>query len=284
MKPFLKWAGGKYRLVQHIKRRLPPGQRLIEPFAGSAAVFLNTEYPAYVLADVNHDLIRVYETLRTHGDAFIAACQALFVPKNNTAERYYELRAEFNTTADAWRKAVLFVYLNRHGYNGLCRYNGRGQFNVPFGRYKQPYFPAAEMRYFAQKAQRVTFTCADFRTLLAAAQPGDVIYCDPPYVPLSATAHFTDYAAGGFGPADQHDLAELAKALADRGIPVLISNHATAFTEAAYAAADVEYIQVRRTISCDAANRGMAREVLALFAARDRSGCWPAGANMKKHI
>lgn len=265
MRPFLKWAGGKYRLVSHIQRRLPAGRRLIEPFVGSGAVFLNTEYADYLLGDINTDLIRVYDLLKYHGEAFIESCRALFVPEHNTPARYYALRQEFNETRDPWRKSVLFVYLNRHGYNGLCRYNTSGQFNVPFGRYTRPYFPEAEMRFFAQKAQHATFVCADFRTVMRQAQAGDVVYCDPPYVPLSATANFTDYAAGGFGPKDQQDLAQLAAELGDRGIPVLISNHATAFTEAAYAAANVERIDVRRFISCDGENRGTATEVLALF-------------------
>jgi DNA adenine methylase len=265
MRPFLKWPGGKYRIVDHIKRRLPSGRRLIEPFVGSGAVFLNTDYQEYLLSDINADLILVYETLKRHGDTFIAYCKELFVPNNNTRERYVELRAEFNETKDPWRKAALFVYLNRHCYNGLCRYNASGQFNVPFGRYKRPYFPENEMRYFAQKAQRATFLCADFREVMQNAQAGDVIYCDPPYVPLSDTANFTDYAAGGFGLDDQRDLAQIAKTLGDRGIPVLISNHATEFTEDAYAAADVVQLEVQRFISCDGANRGTAPEVLALF-------------------
>lgn len=268
MKPFLKWAGGKYRIVEAIRRRLPSGRRLVEPFAGSAAVFLNTDYTEYLLSDINPDLIHVYRTLQLHGDHFIDYCKMLFTPENNTPERYYALREEFNTTQDGWRKAALFVYLNRHGYNGLCRYNASGQFNVPFGRYKRPYFPEIEMRYFARKAQRATFICGDFRDVMRATQPGDVVYCDPPYVPLSATANFTDYAAGGFGVKDQEDLSRLAQELSERGVPVLISNHATEFTNAAYAMADVEYLEVRRFISCDGDNRGTAPEVLALFGVR----------------
>jgi len=179
-------------------------------------VFLNTDYPEYLLCDINHDLIQVYEMLKQYGDSFIAYCKELFVPENNTSERYYSLRAEFNETTDTWRKSALFVYLNRHGYNGLCRYNAKSQFNVPFGRYKRPYFPEEEMRYFAQKAKHATFVCQDFRVVMSTAQAGDVIYCDPPYVPLSDTANFTDYAAGGFGPDDQRDLALLAMKLGER--------------------------------------------------------------------
>ncbi|MCY0898589.1 MAG: Dam family site-specific DNA-(adenine-N6)-methyltransferase [Firmicutes bacterium] len=265
MRPFLKWAGGKARLVPHIRRRLPPGARLIEPFVGSGAVFLNTDYPAYLLGDINADLIHVFLQLQEQGDAFIQACATLFTPETNTAAAYYALRAEFNATTDPVRRAVLFVYLNRHGYNGLCRYNAQGQFNVPFGRYRRPYFPAEEMQAFAAKARQALFVAADFRTVLSLAQPGDVVYCDPPYVPWSATAAFTDYVAGGFSLADQADLAQQAVALADRGIPVLISNHATPITAQLYADARVDTVLVGRSISCDGARRGAVTEVLALF-------------------
>ncbi|GMA56959.1 DNA adenine methylase Dam [Alicyclobacillus sacchari] len=265
MKPFLKWAGGKYRLLPHIRRRLPAGRRLIEPFVGSGAVFLNTDYPEYILADINADVISLYQVLQEYGNEFIAYCKSMFIPENNTPERYYVLRAEFNDTDDRLHRAALFVYLNRHGYNGLCRYNRNGRFNVPFGRYQKPYFPEQEMQYFAQKATRATFVCDDFRNVMARAVPGDVMYCDPPYVPLSRTANFRSYAANGFTWEEQEDLARLAKELSQKGIPVLISNHATEFTLAAYAAAQQERIEVRRVISCDGANRATATEVLALF-------------------
>lgn len=263
----MKWAGGKYRIVDRIKRLLPPGQRLIEPFVGSGAVFLNTDYEAYVLSDVNPDLIRLYQVLQEAGDAFVEYCRGWFTPDNNTPKRYYELREEFNETDDAWRKSALFLYLNRHGYNGLCRYNGKGAFNVPFGRYRNPYFPEQEMRLFARKARRAVIVCQDFRDVMRAAQAGDVVYCDPPYVPLTATANFTDYAVGGFGQLEQAELARLARELGWRGIPVLISNHETPYTNDVYQGAHIERFGVRRFISCDGANRGVANELLALFTA-----------------
>ena len=133
MKPFLKWAGNKYQIVERIKEVLPAGKRLIEPFVGSGALFLNTDYPAYLLADANPDLISVYRHLQSDGRDFIEACRLYFTPENNSPERFYEFRQRFNTTSDATEKATLFVYLNKHCYNGLCRYNSKGGFNVPFG-------------------------------------------------------------------------------------------------------------------------------------------------------
>lgn len=264
-RPFLKWPGGKYRIVSFIKKYLPSGQRLIEPFVGSGAVFLNTDYPSYLLADNNIDLINLYQCLKKEGYSFIKYCRQFFKPENNTAERYYELRLRFNTTDNIYEKSALFLYLNRHGYNGLVRYNSAGEFNVPFGQYARPYFPEKEMLCFWEKSQTAEFMYCDFRETLAMASPGDVVYCDPPYVPLSNTASFTEYCPGGFGKREQMILAEKAKQLTDREIPVLISNHDTEFTRNLYAPAQIYSLNVPRSISCDAKTRSKVCELLALF-------------------
>jgi DNA adenine methylase len=276
VKPFLKWAGNKYAIVETIRRHLPRGGRLIEPFAGSGAVFLNLAYPAYYLSDANPDLISLFRHVQTGGEAFIDDCRAYFVPETNRPEVYYALRERFNTTADARDKAALFLYLNRHGYNGLCRYNQSGGFNVPFGRYKKPYFPAREMRYFRERTQTAAFVAGSYLAAMDQARPGDVVYCDPPYVPLSATANFTSYNAERFTEADQQALATAARRLAGRGVPVLISNHDVAFTRDAYAGARIVSFDVQRTISCQGQKRGKARELLALFVPRDGRAERPA--------
>ena len=266
MKPFLKWAGGKLRIVDRIKAVLPPGRRLLEPFSGSGALFLNTDYETYLLADANADLMNLYQQLQRDGVGFIDYCKTFFVTEHNSEAMFYTLRRQFNQTQDAVEKAALFVYLNKHCYNGLCRYNARGAFNVPFGRYKQPYFPAAEMAYFHQKAQQAHFYSQDFVATMAAASAGDVVYCDPPYAPLSATANFTSYSTEAFGVTQQHKLAEMAVWLRQQGITVVISNHDTPFTRTLYATADEHlYFGVQRHISCDGANRSKAEEVLAVY-------------------
>lgn len=267
IRPFLKWAGNKYRLVERIVALLPEGKRLVEPFVGSGALFLNTDYKRYLLCDANADLIVLYQLLKEQGDSFIEACRPLFNEANNSAERYYALRDEFNACSDPVRRSVLFVYLNRHGYNGLCRYNAKGGFNVPFGRYKRPYFPADEMRAFHHKARHAVFRHQDFATTLAKAKVGDVIYCDPPYVPLSDSANFTAYSAGGFSMEQQHTLVALARSAAQRAVPVLISNHDTRFIAKIYRGAAVSRFQVQRSISCNGKRRQSAGEVLALFSA-----------------
>ena len=265
-RPFLKWAGNKFRILEHILPMLPEGKRLIEPFAGSAALFLNSDYEQYLLSDRNADLIDLYNILKQDGPAFIDYCAQYFVARNNQEKRYYRLREQFNACDDPHQRAALFIYLNRHGYNGLCRYNAGGGFNVPFGRYKRPYFPAREMLAFHQKAQRASFSVSDFEQAMQQARRGDVIYCDPPYVPLSTSANFTTYSAGGFNLADQQELAHLAESAARDGIPVLISNHNTAFTRKIYLDAHkTKRFKVQRYISCNGNKRNSAGEILALF-------------------
>ncbi len=265
MKPFLKWAGNKYKIVERIKALLPPGQRLVEPFVGSGALFLNTDYPRYLLTDANADLITLYQFLQAEGEAFVAYCRPLFSPENNDKDRYYALRDEFNSTHDLRRKSAIFLYMNKHGYNGLCRYNMKGGFNVPFGRYKRPYFPEAEMLYFHQKSQSATFQHGDFRDVMESCVLNDVVYCDPPYVPLSQTANFTGYSSGGFSWDEQKLLAEKARELASRNIPVVISNHDTDFVREIYTTATFTEFYVQRYISCNGENRAKAAELLALF-------------------
>lgn len=265
MKPFLKWAGNKYKIVERIKALLPSGQRLVEPFVGSGALFLNTDYPRYLLTDANEDLINLYQHLQTEGEAFIAYCRPLFSPENNDEEKYYAFRTKFNATKNLREKSALFIYLNRHCYNGLCRYNSKGIFNVPFGRYKKPYFPEKEMLFFYQKAQSAEFLHLDFHQVMENCNQDDVVYCDPPYAPLSETANFTAYHKLDFGILQQKQLAEQANLLAAKGITVVISNHDTDFVRAIYSTADLQPLTVQRFISCNGSKRKKANEILALF-------------------
>lgn len=266
-KPFLKWPGGKYRLVERIRSRLDYGNRLVEPFVGSGAVFLNTRYKKYLLADTNPDLINLYLYVQKNGEKFIEFCKSFFIPENNSQDSYYRYRERFNTTTDLKLKSALFLYLNRHCYNGLCRYNSKHEFNTPFGRYNRPYFPKKELDAFHLASKSAKFIHASFVDTMKQAKQGDVIYCDPPYAPLSKTAYFTDYSSGGFAWEEQIELAEWARKLAKRGIPVIISNHDTKNTRNLYhdAGAKTEGFKVRRTISCDINNRQKIGEILAVF-------------------
>lgn len=264
---FLKWAGGKYGLSDVIAKMLPKGDCLIEPFVGAGSVFLNTNYSSYILNDINQDLISLYKLLQTAPDAFIQDAKALFNAEHNQSDVYYQLRAEFNSSSDSYFRSLVFLYMNRHGYNGLCRYNKSGGYNVPFGKYKRPYFPESELNFFAEKAQRASFVCEDYRKTFTRANNGDVIYCDPPYVPLSKTASFTSYAGNGFGLDEQADLANAAEEVSsDKSVTVLISNHDTIWTRKIYEhAAKAKSIQVARTISQKGHKRTKVAELLALY-------------------
>lgn len=269
---FLKWAGGKYGLVEDIQRYLPEARKLVEPFVGAGSVFLNTDYEHYLLADINPDLINLYNLLKERPQEYIAEAQRWFTPDNNRKEAYLSIRAEFNRSDDVMYRSLAFLYMNRFGFNGLCRYNQKGGFNVPFGSYKKPYFPQQELEFFAEKARRATFVCEGYTETFKRARKGSVIYCDPPYAPLSTTANFTSYASNGFSLDDQAALADMAeKAANHRGIPVLISNHDTTLTRRLYHGAQLNVVKVKRTISRNGSGRNKVDELLALFAPKSHS-------------
>ena len=263
---FLKWAGGKFSLIEDITAKLPQAKKLIEPFVGAGSVFLNTNYSKYLLNDINADLINLYNIVKHQSSDYILDSAKLFTPAYNEEQRYYQIRQEFNDSEDIYERAIFFLYLNRHGYNGLCRYNNSGKFNVPFGKYKAPYFPEKELLYFAEKSQLATFTCDSFEKVFARARKNSVIYCDPPYAPISKTAMFNSYAAGGFTLDNQIKLASLARRTGyKRNIPVLVSNHDTEFTRDIYQGADMTELQVSRFISQNGSTRIKVAELLALF-------------------
>jgi DNA adenine methylase len=258
-KPFLKWLGGKIRLISNIKKLLPSGKRLVEPFVGSGAIFLNTEYNEYLLADSNNDLISLFIKLYKEGRKFIDISKSYFISKNNKEEEYLRLREEFNHT----KNPAIFVYLNRHCFNGLCRYNSDGEFNTPFGEYKDPvHFPIHEMILFAEKCRekKVQFIHSDFRETFKQIKSGDIVYCDPPYIPLSETSNFTSYDADGFSEKDHKDLIDLVM---QSSVPTLISNHDTEKVKKLYNRSTyIKTIYAGRFVGGD---RKSVKEILALF-------------------
>lgn len=267
---FLKWAGGKYRLTDEIERHLPKKACLVEPFVGAGSVFLNSQFERYLLADVNPDLIDLFNIIKQDVEHYIEHSRQLFFhPQANTQHFYLVHRQQFNASSDPFERAVLFLYLNRFGYNGLCRYNQKRQYNVPFGRYKKHYFPEKELRFFAEKAQRAIFICADFRCTfqyLFENQDDYAVYCDPPYAPLQQNTNFTAYAGGGFSLSEQTELADWARKAQKHHIPVLISNHSTAFTRQIYSGAILKELKVQRNIGQKSLSRVKVNELFALFA------------------
>ena len=262
---FLKWAGSKYSCLQHILPHFTKSKRLIEPFLGSGTVFLNTQYKEYLLAEKNIDLINLYTYIQKDHELFINFCQQYFCTANNDKKKYYDLRDEFNSLSHGKKRAALFLYLNRHGYNGLCRYNSKGGYNVPFGRHLKPSFPINNIKYFSLKSQNATFINSDFRDTFEHATKGDLIYCDPPYAPLQQDSNFSEYTGQNFNVDDHIDLASLARNSADKGARVIISNHDTKFTRELYADACIQSFSVHRHISRDVGNRQAVQEIIAIY-------------------
>ncbi len=268
VKPPLKWAGSKTKLVPKIMGLIPKDtRRVIEPFAGSAVLSLNAGKRKITLADINKDLLTLYSVIKRSPKALLRELETLFIQKNNCKEVYLEKRDEFNTgRLSATKRAAIFVYLNRHGFNGLCRYNLSGAFNVPFGRIATPHLPVNSIIHAHKVLKDATLMCADFRKLLKLAGPNDFVYCDPPYVPLSNSSNFTQYASNSFGLEDQIELVQHAKLAASRGAVVAISNHDILQTRTLYEEAnEIISFEVRRTISCDGNNRRSVKELIALY-------------------
>lgn len=265
-RPFLKWAGGKYSLLPDLDRLIPAGKRLVEPFVGGGSVFLNSEkHESFLLADVNADLINLYQMLEVDHIRVCSLARMLF-ERANSEVAYKELRDEFNNQRmGAPERAAAFLFLNRHCFNGLIRYNRDGFFNVGWGKYEAPYFPEIEIKAFKQKSHKCVFLNAGFRRTLALAGEGDVVYCDPPYEPLPGTAGFTNYAAGGFSWADQISLAESCVAAHQRGAKVLISNSTAPRVIELYEqhGFTLHHVDARRAISSKGSTRETAKDIVA---------------------
>lgn len=258
-RPFLKWAGGKTRVIPELKKYFDTDIDLfVEPFCGSGSVWINTDYKKYIICDINNDLINLFNTLKNEGPEFIKYCNKLF--NKFGLDDYNTLRDKFNKITDIRKKSALFVYLNRHCFNGLCRYNSSGKFNVPVGKYKTIYFPQKEMEFFAEKSENAMFYCMDFRDIFDKIKDEKcMIYCDPPYVPISKTSDFTAYAKTGFNYEDQKDLYKCA--LETNG-KVVISNSYMA--KDLYRDMKIMEIDVSRNISANKNNRKSVKEIIAV--------------------
>jgi DNA adenine methylase len=259
-KPFLKWAGGKTKVFPKLQTHFDNSDVFVEPFCGSGAVWINTDYKKYIISDINKDLINLYKILKKEQASFIDYCYTFFNEGNNQ-DCYYEYRKEFNSTSDIRKKSALFVYLNRHCFNGLCRYNSKGGFNVPHGKYKTVYFPRKEMEFFAKKSKKATFYCWGFDKVFEKAEKLNscIIYCDPPYIPISDTSDFTSYSKDGFGMDKQNQLYDYAIKSKHK---VVLSNSNKA--KELYSGLKIFEIDVRRSISAKSDSREKVKEVIAI--------------------
>jgi len=267
-RPFLKWAGGKYHQLPDIDRLIPAGLRLIEPFVGGGSVFINSDkHSSFLLADVNADLIHLYQMLAVTPDAVLRHARRLFGTMNSAAG-YAAVAEDFNAQLlGGPERAAAFLYLNRHCFNGLIRYNLAGKFNVGWGKYPNPYFPEKEIATFTALAHNCVFMSASYRRTLSLAGEGDVVYCDPPYEPLPGTNGFTNYAPGGFNWDDQVALAECCVAAHQRGAAVVISNSSAPRITELYAqhGFTLHHVRARRSISSKSSTRETANDIVAVL-------------------
>ena len=243
---------------------------LVEPFAGSCSVALNTHYDKYLLNDANQDLISLYILARDEPEWLISQLHVFFNEENNTRARYLQLRRIYNECQCPRTRAVLLCYLSRHCYNGLVRYNQSGGFNVNYGKYKAPYLPEEEILFFSEKMVNAQFYCMDFKSFieLAAKQEGKKTqYCDPPYLPTSeGVPSFTQYTAEGF-PVQRHlDINDTIVATRNAFEDVYVSNHAAKNLDDFYPDYKRKSVfRVTRTTSCKASTRVPTREVLLYY-------------------
>ncbi len=265
-RPFLKWPGGKTRVLDQLLSLLPPRGRLIEPFVGAGSVFLAAGFERCVINDANPDLIAVWVALQARPDEFIGRSAKFFVEANRSKEAYLRIRREFNDGVDHLERAVRLLYLNRLGFNGLYRVNRSGIFNVPYGDPRTvPGFPREQLAAAAERLQTCTILSGDFAAAVQQAGAGDVLYCDPPYSPAETGSSFVSYTAEGFGPSEHAALVEECIRAVGRGAVALISNHDTIATRALYRGWRIEELSVRRSIAANGGDRRSVKELVAIL-------------------
>ncbi|WP_158092429.1 Dam family site-specific DNA-(adenine-N6)-methyltransferase [Gilliamella sp. N-G2] len=263
-KSFLKWVGSKNRLIPQLLPHLPSGKRFIEPFVGAGNVFINTNYASYVLCDKNSDLINVYKWLRDDLARLLNETKSLF----DSQPDFYDVRSRFNnsTLLLSVQRAAEFIYLNRHCFNGVCRYNAKGEFNVPIGNHKSIYFPKTELIAFSNKliSAPVELVRADFSAVIENAKIGDVIYCDPPYISGTKDDIFTGYTPCKFDTETTKCLHDLLVLAVRRGATAIISNSNNSLIREIFNDFEIYEIDARRSVAANG-NRKPAREIIGVL-------------------
>lgn len=265
--PVVKWVGGKRQLLDEITPLLPKRiTSYCEPFLGGGAVLFSIQPPKAIVNDINGDLITVYEIIRDDVDALIDDLRK----HENTSEYFYNIR-DIDRDKEAYQsmskveRASRIIYLNKTCFNGLFRVNSSGEFNSPFGYYKNPNIVnepvlRAVSKYFA--SANITFYNEDFAETLNRISRGGFVYLDPPYDPVSDTSSFTGYNKGGFDRNEQIRLKQCCDELTQRDVKFMLSNSATEFIKELYSEYDVSTVKAKRAINADASKRGAVEEVL----------------------
>lgn len=253
-KPILKWAGGKTQMLDSILPRFPDSYgKYIEPFFGGGAVFFALQPDNAVIADSNPELINLYSTVANNVDAVIDELRKF----TNTEEMFYDVRSQDWESLSPVEAAARTIYLNKTCFNGLYRVNKKGQFNVPFGKYKNPkILDEDNLRAASSLLSKARIVCCDYSEVLENLTcPNDLIFLDPPYVPISEYSDFKRYTKEQFYLADHEKLAKTYRALSDKGCHVFLTNSNHSIVQNLYSGFKYEVIQTRRHISCDSKTR-----------------------------
>lgn len=267
--PVVKWVGGKRQIIDQISQYIPKSiSTYYEPFFGGGAVLFELQPQKAVINDINKELINLYEVIKNNTEDLIEDLKS----HKNDEEYFYYIReldrdkTSYNSLTPI-QKASRIIFLNKTCYNGLFRVNKSGEFNAPFGRYKNPNIVneitiRAVSNYF--KKANITFMSKDFAEVLKGARKGAFVYLDPPYDPVSDTASFTGYDKGGFNREEQIRLKTVCDKLNEKGIRFLLSNSATDFIKDLYADYRVEIVKAKRAINSNGDKRGEIDEVLVM--------------------
>lgn len=268
LKPIIKWVGGKRQLLPEIMRLAPEKYKTYyEPFLGGGAVLCALKPKRAVVSDANGELINMYQTVKSNAEKLLKLLEDF--QNRDGEEFFYETRAmdrqEGFEKADRTLKAARLIYLQKTCYNGVYRVNSRNQYNTPWGKKQGGLIcdrKAIGNLHEFLKQNEITIIHADFQGTTATAKEGDFVYFDPPYIPLSDTAAFTQYTAKGFSPADQERLAETFFKLAGKGVKVMLSNSDTELTRKLYRKGNIHTVQANRLLNCKTERRGKTNEVI----------------------
>lgn len=248
-KPILKWAGGKTQMLGELMPRVPKTYgRYIEPFFGGGALFFSLKPENAIIADSNPELINMYLQVAHHVDDVIECLQKY----ENTSEMFYEVRSLDWQTLPKAEAAARTIYLNKTCFNGLYRVNRSGQFNTPFGKYKNPKICDIDaLRLASEALRKADILCGDYILVLEHyAQPGDFVFLDPPYLPISENSDFKRYTKEQFYEDDHVELAKMIDTLHERGCYVILTNSNHPLVHQLYEQYKIEVIQTKRHISC----------------------------------
>lgn len=266
--PILKWVGGKRQLLDVIRPLVPDYSTYYEPFVGGGALLFDLQPQKAVINDSNEELINVYNVIRDYPDLLILALQRH--KEKNCKDYYYKVRSLDRDTDEYMQmsnveRAARIIYLNKTCYNGLFRVNNAGEFNSPWGKYKNPNIInettiRAINKYFNRV--QIIIKCEDYKKAFTDMKQGDFVYLDPPYMPISSTSYFTGYTAEGFGEEAQIELHELCASLDKKGIKFLLSNSDCDFIRELYEGFIINTVTAKRAINSKAEKRGDVQEVL----------------------